>query len=131
MTVALDVDGDAYDSGSRHYSSILFTSQDGNMAKQADAASNNRRRDERVGKVTTSPQPAFNDVVVKLESWRPGIVDVALFSMLGKLLDSKRIDILENGSAETRFTTRSLPSGVYLIRLTGDAHERIVPIVVK
>jgi hypothetical protein len=131
VTVALDVGGDAYDSGSRYYSSILFTSQDGSMAKQAVAGSNKRQDDKRIGTVTTSPQPAFNNVFVTLEYWRPGIVDAALFSILGKRLASKRIDVPESGSVETSFDTRSLSSGVYLIRLTGAGQQRVIPIIVR
>jgi hypothetical protein len=66
------------------------------------------------------PNPARGPATVSLVLARPQRVEVALFDVLGRRVARLHDGPLAAGPHALRLATAALPSGVYLLRLSGD-----------
>ncbi len=74
------------------------------------------------------PNPAATEVTVRFVSPRAGGVDLALYDVQGRLLESRKINLEGTGEPSVGIGLESYPTGVYFLRIAGagiDEERRI------
>ena len=81
--------------------------------------------------LTVFPNPLRSDATVRFSLDRPQRVTLAVYDVLGRRLLVRDLGVQPAGEAQHRLDVASLPSGVYVVRLGGDAGTRATARIVR
>lgn len=77
------------------------------------------------------PNPVLREAVVRFTIERTQLVTLDVFDLLGRRVMQRELGVLETGEHEVQLDLQRLPTGLYIVRLTGDAGARATVRITK
>jgi hypothetical protein len=131
VTLSINIEGDAYDSGGRYYTAVHNIFCDEAMPKSHREVGRQIAPRPRQAAVQVFPQPAGNSLHVTLHETPSSDVQVYLHDRLGRRVLHRTVHSNADGFARFQLDISGLRSGVYILRTecNGRASGRTVSIV--
>jgi len=81
-------------------------------------------------KITAYPNPAVNDVHLKITDAEPGLYFVKVLDLSGKTIHTESLNV-KSGAAQLQLQTTNWASGLHFAQIVKDGAQRMIPIIKK
>jgi len=71
-----------------------------------------------------------NHITVQLQNWKDGNISLSLYNLLGQRIKTFHLNKLSSGENKIRLQTQQLPSGIYFLKLEGQATSQPAKVTV-